>query len=421
VSVGDDEILYDLNGELALTPASNQKLFTSAAALHALGPEFTFTTRVAFDTGSSPAIFLRGSGDPILCTADLDSLAAATAVMLPRGRTWTVAGDASYFDDLPKGAGWTWDDEPDPTGMFISPLSLNGNTIRVLVRPGPAGGDPVRVTSEPVTSYVALENSAVTAPDSSHSSLTITRKWREHSNTITIAGSMCAADTQATETLSIAGPEWYTLTVFRERLEALGIRCGGLVLDTIPAGLQYCARISHRLDSVLTYMNLESDNLSAENVLKTIAAEKGGPPGSAQAGIGWVNNVLSGMGIDTTKLAMADGSGVSRYNLATAASITSLLVAMARSPDMFPGWYRSLPVAGTSGTLAQRMKATAAEGNLRAKTGTLRGTSSLSGYVTTADGELLAFSILMQHYPASARQYRLVQDRVGAFLASSRR
>jgi D-alanyl-D-alanine carboxypeptidase/D-alanyl-D-alanine-endopeptidase (penicillin-binding protein 4) len=194
-----------------------------------------------------------------------------------------------------------------------------------------------------------------------------------------------------------------------------------VLLDTIPRGLGEITRRSHGLDSVLTYMNLVSDNLSAENLLKTFAAERWGKPGTAEAGAHIMRQIMSLYGVDSTSMVIADGSGVSRYNLTSAWAICSLLQHMARRDDLFPLWLSTLPVAGRSGTLSGRMKNTPAEGNLRAKTGTLAGVSSLSGFVTTAEGERLAFSILMEHFPSASRRYRQVQDRIGAFLAGMKR
>ncbi len=421
ISLTDGETLYDLNGGLALTPASNQKLFTSACALSKLGPAFLFRTRVFVDTSSPARIIVRGSGDPMLTTRDIDTLAAAIRSAVSPAISWTVAGDLSVFDDLNRGSGWTWDGEPDPTEMSISPLSLNGNTVRILVRPGGRPGDSARVEVDPPTSYVQIENTATTDTAGSTSTIEVSRNWREHLNSITVKGAISPPDTLIDATLSIADPHWYTLTVLREKLEARGLRCSGILLDTVPHGAPEIARCERRLDSVLTYMNLVSDNLSAENVLKTLAAEKTGIPGSAVAGAEVVRQFLAGIGIDTTRMVIADGSGVSRYNLTSAGAVTTLLAAMRGRTDLFPAWYATLPLAGVSGTVSARMRGTTAQGNLRAKTGTLRGVSSLSGYVTSADGEELAFSMLMQHYPARAREYRRVQDRIGAFLAGLRR
>ena len=421
VSLKTGETLYDLNGGLCMTPASNMKLFTSAYVLSALGPSYRFSTRVFIDTSVLPRIILRGAGDPILSSADFDSLAAAIRAGVSSLPAWTLAGDASLFDDLQKGPGWAWDDEPDPSVMFISPLSLNGNAINISVLPGKAPGDSLQVTTDPPTSYVSVENTGVTKADADRHSLHVTRDWRTQSNTLRVSGEMRPGDTPLVTTLSVAGPEWYTLTVLREKLEAWGLHFTGIVLDTVPPGAGEIARCEHRLDTVLTYMNLNSDNLSAENLLKTAAAEKSGPPGSTESGVRLMRIFLAGLGIDTSRIVIADGSGISRYNLVSADAIIALLAGMHERVDLFPLWYRTLPIAGVSGTIAHRMRGTPAEGNLRAKTGTLNGVSTLSGYVTTADGDPLAFSILMEFFPSSEREYRQVQDRIGAYLAALRR
>lgn len=421
VSLTRGETLYDLNGTLDFNPASNEKLFTSSCALDALGGAYRFRTRVLADTAGPPRIIIRGSGDPMLDTKNLDTLAAALRASLPPESTWTIAGDLTLFDDLPRGPGWAWDDEPDPSAMSISPLSLNSNTVAVTVRPGSKAGDSARVAIDPPTSYAGLDNEATTDTAGAKSSIDVTRNWRERLNTVIVRGKIAPQDTAEATTICVADPHWYALTVFREKLEAWGLRCSGLVLDTVPRGAVEYAACEHRLDSVLVFMNHESDNLSAENILKTIAAEKTGLPGTTAGGTEFVKAFLAGLGIDTVSIVIADGSGVSRYNLTTAGTITSLLTAMRKRTDIFPAWYASLPVAGRGGTIARRMRGTPAEGNLKAKTGTLEGVSALSGYVTTADGEELAFSMLMQNFPARAGEYRRAQDRIGAYLAGVRR
>jgi D-alanyl-D-alanine carboxypeptidase/D-alanyl-D-alanine-endopeptidase (penicillin-binding protein 4) len=117
------------------------------------------------------------------------------------------------------------------------------------------------------------------------------------------------------------------------------------------------------------------------------------------------------------KIAIVDGSGLSRMNLTSASAITRVLTTMYYDRRHANTFLSSLPIAGVDGTLANRMKGTPAAGNLRAKTGTLSGVTALSGYVMTADGKPLAFSMMMQNFSTSSRDYRLAQDRIGAFLA----
>jgi D-alanyl-D-alanine carboxypeptidase/D-alanyl-D-alanine-endopeptidase (penicillin-binding protein 4) len=164
-------------------------------------------------------------------------------------------------------------------------------------------------------------------------------------------------------------------------------------------------------------LNKVSDNLSAENTLKTLAAIKRGVPGTAVSGIYVVNEFLATLGIDTTGYLMVDGSGVSHYNLLTTEMLIQLLRGMYNRHDLFSLFYESLPIAGVDGTLRGRMKAMAAEGNVRAKTGTISGVSSLSGYVKSRENEMLAFSIMMQNFIKPNQLYREAQDRIANLLA----
>jgi len=421
VSLSTGETLYELNSDLIFNPASNQKLFTSAAALWELGEDFLFKTRISFDTLNVDQIFVKGFGDPFLSTADIESIATVVSRSLPGGKTWTIVGDVSYFDDLYLGSGWMWDDEPSCYNMFLTPLSVNGNCIDVHVRPGSLGGDSVEVSTEPRTRYVTIENNGRTVEDTVINALEVSRKWRERLNAISVAGEMLKGDSLSSTELSVWQPEHYTLTLLAEKLQGQAATIGGIRLDTVPSTATPILDYTHRLDSVVTYLNKESDNLSAENILKTLGAEKRSVPGSAAKGISVLHEFLNGNDIDTSRIVLVDGSGLSRYNLTSADVLIRLLLAMHKRPEHFDAFYTSLPIAGVDGTLSDRMKGSPAEGNLRAKTGTLNGVSSLSGYVHTADGEFLAFSVLMQKFPGSAQAYRQVQDRLGILLATMRR
>lgn len=416
VSLTTGENLYELNSDMLFMPASNEKLFTSAAALVELGRDFDFRTSVSVEWDSS-RIFIKGSGDPLLSTSDLDSLARVLKDSLPADSNWTLVGDVSYFDDIYWGEGWMWDDEGENYNAPISPLTVNSNTITVQVRPGKLEDALVRIGTVPPSSYVSVENTATTPVDTPIVPLKVSRKWRERSNTITVTGQMLHRDTLSEHHPSIWQPERYFLTLLAERLESYGLKLKGIAIDTLSASCINLTEYSHGLDSVVTFLNKTSDNLSAENLLKTLSAERNGKPGTAQSGVSLVKRFLSTIGVDTTRQLMVDGSGLSRYNLASPDIITRLLAEMYNRPDVFDVFYNSLPVAGVDGTLSGRMKGTSAEGNLRGKTGTLSGVSSLSGYVKTTNGEMVAFSILVNNFASSPRMYRLVQDRIGVIMS----
>ena len=248
--------------------------------------------------------------------------------------------------------------------------------------------------------------------------LSISRLYKERSNTILIEGEMLPSATPITRELSVWKPELYTATLFTEALQRNGISVGKRpVLGQVPPSDREIASHARMIDSVIINMNKVSDNLTAEMLLKTVDAVSNNVPGSSEGGTFVVNKFLSTMGIDTTKYRITDGSGLSYHNLVTAEMIVQLLEGMQHQTEVFPLFYQSLPIAGVDGTIRNRMKKTPAEGNLRAKTGTISGVSSLSGYVQTLDGERLIFSMSMQNFIYPTRLYQRAQDKIGALLA----
>ncbi len=423
VSVDNRDVLYDRNSTLLFHPASNMKLFTSATALVMLDEEFTLNTAlfmdgIVEDSVLNGNIYLKGFGDPLLDSVNLATIArefASRGISFINGN---LVGDVSYFDDLYWGNGWMWDDEPEPTEMFITPLSVNHNTITVFVRPGMRSGDPAVVQAQPATRYVEILNEAITVQDTVREELEVTRLWRDRSNVIHVTGEILETASPEKQTLSVWKPELYLLTLFDEELQRHGVVVSDdLKIETVPDDAHEMFKLERPIDSVVVYLNKESDNLSAENILKTLGAEFLGHPGTAENGILIMRDFIAALGIDTTRFTVADGSGVSRYNLVSAETIIEVLLAMTWNPEIFKRFSTSLSIAGVDGTLENRMKGTIAEGNARAKTGTLRGVSNLSGYVTTRDGELLAFSILMQNYLDESKPYTELQDRIVTMLA----
>ncbi len=423
VSLDNNEVLYERDARMLLRPASNMKLLTAAAALSTLGKNFQLKTEMYADTVVTNgilhgSIYLKGFGDP-----DFNSLQLADFLSTLKARGMTriegnVVGDATYFDDERWGVGWMWDDEPSGFAAYNSALSINRNCVEVSVTPSTNAGDTALVTMTPLTQYVSLLNTATTGTDTAALTLEISRKFKERLNAITVKGQIPRGTKAQKEAVSVWGPEMYFLTLVKEELQRQNIAVGGkLVLDTIPSSAVLLARHFQPIDSMVVFLNKMSDNLSAENTVKILGAESYGAPGTTEHGISSVKRTLYSFSIDTTKFLMVDGSGVSHYDLLTPDILVTLLRGMYAKKDLFDLYYSSLPNAGVDGLLANRMKGTPAQNNLHAKTGSLGGVSSLSGYVTTADGELLAFSMMMQNYIGPGEPYRKMQDAIGALMA----
>jgi D-alanyl-D-alanine carboxypeptidase/D-alanyl-D-alanine-endopeptidase (penicillin-binding protein 4) len=418
VSLENGNVLYDRDSKALMNPGSNVKLLTSAAALSILDTNYQFKTAVFVDTSPFDGIlagniYMKGYGDPDLKTSDLDSLAHAVRRIGITSIEGDIIVDDSFFDDNYWGAGWTWDDESDPDAPYINALSVNKNCIRITLL---TDSTTIYPYLEPMTDFVTVINRAKLTSDSIRTPLKIKRLYLNNPNTIITEGEL-SWFSQVTKKFSLRRPEYYTGTLLKESLRHAGIFVDGNVVDGVtPIGVREIAQHYQPIEKMITNMNKVSDNLSAENVLKVLGTTVNGIPGSAKSGIFVIKRFLSNLGIDTSKLSVVDGSGVSRYNLLSADQLVQFLTAMYKQPRIFPIFYNSLPLAGIDGTLAQRMTTYPAACNLRAKTGNLNGVSCLSGYVLTRDGEMLVFSMMMQNFITPAANYHQVQDRIGSIL-----
>jgi serine-type D-Ala-D-Ala carboxypeptidase/endopeptidase (penicillin-binding protein 4) len=419
VSLEKGDTLFEHNSKILMNPGSNMKLLTSAAALSILDTNYQFSTAVFIDSTPfkgilSGSIYLKGYGDPDLKTSDLDSLAMEVYRMGITDIKGNIIVDDSFFDDDYWGAGWVWDDESEPEAPQINALSVNKNCVRISL-----AADSVSVYPylEPRTEYVTVINKTKPAIDSITAPLKFKRLSLNNPNTILVEGELLKFSL-STQKVPICRPEYYTGVLFKESLKQAGINVRGNIVDgTTPLGIREIARHNQSMGETITYMNKVSDNLSAENILKVLGTAMYGIPGSAKSGVFVINRFLSDMGIDTTKLSIVDGSGVSRYNLLSADQLVQLLSAIYKRSRIFPVFYNSLPIAGVDGTLSRRMTTFPAASNLHAKTGNLNGVSCLSGYVLSRDGEMLVFSIMIQNFIAPASYYLRIQDRIGSLLA----
>jgi len=417
VSLKTGETLYEMNPNLLVSPASLQKLFIGAAALSYLGPDHSIETSIA-KSSDQPTLFLRGCGDPLLKTADLTIMADTLGAILPGANTYTLVGDTSCFDDLYWGKGWMWDDEPSPQAMYLTPLSVNKNTVRVMVTPGKKAALPATIATEPPTRYLQIENTATTAAPGGACAITITRPPGDRENRVHVAGTLAADCPATTRQLTVWRPELYSLTLLGELLNQAGVPTKVPTMGGAPASGETIVAIRHSLGDIVTEMLKTSDNLSAENLLKYLSHVKSLDKGSAKDGILWVKAYLEHKGLATDLLQFVDGSGLSRYNLTTADAVTRLLVAVYADPLVSPFFINALAIAGIDGTLKERMKGTPAQGVLKGKTGSMEGISALAGYTTTAAGDPLAFTMIMPNVIGPLGKARDLQDRLAVLLTT---
>lgn len=429
VSLKTGETLYERDNEKLFHPASNMKLLSTAAALKVLGPTWQFNTDLLADSSTVGKIqidgnlYVRGSGDPDLLTEDLEDLATRLA---QRGITRVkgdIICDATYLDDLHWGKGWMWDDVSAWYWAPISALTVNDNCVELTVEPAEKVGEALNYRLKPETAFMQVNNTGLTVAGTDTAavdSFRVLRRWRPAENVIDVSGGRTTGHRSRTWTIDVVDAPLYVGTLLKEILAQKGIVVDGTVrMDKTGKSAMLLARhTSETLAVSVMNTNKVSDNLSAELLLKIVGAEAQGVPGTADKGISQIYRILAEAGIDSMSYYLADGSGVSRYNTVTSDVMIGVLQAMHDDFSVAAEFKASLPIAGKDGTLDYRMQDSPAEGNLRAKTGSLRGVSSLAGYTVTADGEELAFSILMEHFVVRTSKIRAVQDRIGAILSS---
>ncbi|RMT95285.1 hypothetical protein ALP39_03061 [Pseudomonas marginalis pv. marginalis] len=419
--------LYQHNPRTRLIPASNLKLLTTAAAMDVLGPQYRFATQLLSNgpqqgerlTGN---LYLRGLGDPTTQFADYQALAAQLASQGVRQVQGDLVFDDSFFDAERLGVDWAQDDESTYYGAQISALTVSPNadfdagTLIVTAKAPVIAGQPVTVSLSPPTDYVQLSNHAVSGPGDSYG---ITRQ--HGTNLLQLTGTL-APGKQSRQWVSVWEPTQLVATLFEQALAQQGIEVLGrrVIGGASPGTARVLAEHqSAPLQALITPLLKLSNNNMSEALLKAMG-RKTVNAGTAQAGAAAVAAFMRRQGLDPATLVQVDGSGLSRRNLVSSQNLTDLLLATARQP-WFDAWYSALPIAGnadrmTGGSLRYRLRGTAAENNLHAKTGSMAGVSSLSGYITDAQGRRLVFSMISNNYLSDAAPIRALENRVALAL-----
>jgi serine-type D-Ala-D-Ala carboxypeptidase/endopeptidase (penicillin-binding protein 4) len=433
-SLDNDEVLYGVNTRKLMLPASSMKVVTLAAAAEKLGWDFRYDTAVyaagTIDNGVLQGdLVVTGSGDPSLTIADglADRVFAEWAGALKqrgiRAIAGRIVGDDNQFEDETLGFGWSWDDLPDDYAAGVGALQFNENAARVTVGPGPSAGDSAGVAIAPPDSGLTLANAVVTGPAGGAASIATRRL--PGATTLELRGSIAAGAAPATLDVAVDNPTLFFVSSLRRALIANGIDVRGEAMDIDaiqkpphPSGAPLAARKSPPLSELAVRLMKISQNQYAETLLKTMSD---GTVKSAAAGRIAAQAILHGWGVQPGELVMRDGSGLTRYDFVSPEALITVLAHVYRDAKLRGPFEASLPVAGRDGTVANRMKGTPAEGNARAKSGSMTGVRSLSGYVTSAGGEHLVFAIVANNFETPPDVVNAATDAIVVKLAEFRR
>ncbi|MCU1268316.1 MAG: D-alanyl-D-alanine carboxypeptidase/D-alanyl-D-alanine-endopeptidase [Acidobacteria bacterium] len=447
ISLRNGRVLYARNADKLFTPASNMKIYTTAIALDQLGASYRWRTSVyakapaGVDGVISGDLTLYGRGAPDLSSrpgkeapASLVQLAESLYQRGVRHINGNVVGDESYFRGEPWGDGWQWNDIQWYFGAEPSALSIDDNEVDVEIKPSAAANQPpvARLSSEQpdlkLTSDIDLTKSGEPMTVGIHRGLS--------DNNFHVWGEFPAGSRSFGARLSIHDPARLAAGLFIAALQARGITVAGEIRtrDFRTAQSQrfnpsqaneLTYVLSRPLDEIVRATNKESINLNAELILRTLGRERGDQApdadphrtherGDDEAGLAVVRQWLDRKAITTKNLALHDGSGLSRLDLVTPETTARLLQATTQTATAAI-FRASLPVAGTDGTLRGRLRSY--KDRVWAKTGSLTYDNSLSGYLATADGTELAFSIMCNDQTSRAGSIQLI-DKIVETLAN---
>jgi D-alanyl-D-alanine carboxypeptidase/D-alanyl-D-alanine-endopeptidase (penicillin-binding protein 4) len=466
VSLATGQTLYAQNADKLFTPASNTKLFTTAAALALIGPDYKFRTTVE-TTGAldrygrlNGDLVLVGHGDPNLSGRELpydlrtqrsddpiQALEALADALVQKGVKFIdgdIVADDSYFAFERYGEGWSQDDLIWGDGAPVSALTINDNVVFVNILPADRPGEKAFVSAKPFADYYRLDNRIITTPAGTGRKLSINRE--PGSTVLTLWGNMPLDDAGANEALAVEDPAEFAAGLFRQLLEKRGIIIyghqrthhtdlaslstfsvttlaparGGRVNEGIsdkdkdrdgdgqPRPLKADQPVtlatyeSKPLLQDIRVINKVSQNLHAEILLRLLGRERGNA-GTIEGGLEVLRGFLNQAGISSDQYVFYDGSGLSRQNLVTPHAIVELLRYSAEQP--WGADYKStFPVAGVDGSLTERLTSPSLRNRVMAKTGSLGGVKALSGYATTNSGQVVVFSILSNNFNLPAKR-----------------
>lgn len=473
VTTLDGRTIFSLNEGQLFLPASNAKLFTTAAAFALLGPDINdigrfCETSVRYattpDGKQGNDLEIVGRGDPSLsgrvlpynakterapdALSELEKLADQVQAKGIRTINGDIIGDDTWYLFERFGTGWAWDDLQWEYGAPVSALTINDNFVALNILPGKEAGDPAVTSFNPAVAYYTLQNTIVTSARGTEPRIGVDRQ--PGSRFVRVYGTVPAGNTGVHLALSIEDPAEYAAAAFREMLIARKIDVKGSararhrlpeatqdfntaihqpltlkpfvpgqgqMLLPIPTPYTLVTRLAPPIAQDLTVINKVSQNLHAELVLRLLGKTHG-DDGSVEQGVRVVRQFAQNAGVGAHDIFFYDGSGLSMNDEVTPRAITTLLRYASQQP-WGEAFRQTLPVGGVDGSLATRFMRDGLAGKVFGKTGTLAEVSTLSGYVVAKSGKILAFSILCNNHVAASDTSSATIDRVVEAIAAA--
>jgi D-alanyl-D-alanine carboxypeptidase/D-alanyl-D-alanine-endopeptidase (penicillin-binding protein 4) len=414
IDVKTGDALFDLNGTLALTPASTTKLFSTAAAFYFQGKGATVNTEVLYDGVLSDGVvsgnvYLVGNGDAMLTTPDLEYMADRIRAAGVRRITGNVVGDGFRFDDVPERSQYSGDGEVVQPLPPITALTVNDGIVTVVVS---NVGGTVRAQTVPTSASLSVNVLG------GKGRLSVQPSTNAQGHTTFVVSGRPPVGRTLSRSFTMPRPALTAAGIFASRLASGGVVVDGTVTErAAPAGATSLAVFRRPLTDIASVVNKRSHNYLAEHCFMMVGAHCGEYVRTAARAKRAIIEVLDSLRVPQYGATFNDGSGLSRRNRSSAVTQVHLLRS-AYMQSWGQAWRSTLSIAGRDGSLRGRMIGTAAENNCVGKTGTLRNVSALSGFVRAADGTDLAFAVI-SNGPA-VRTFKAVENHVAVTLAQFR-
>ena len=446
IDVEENRVLASHNPDLSLIPASSLKTVTTSTALAVLGPEYQFKTELAYDGQLSKDgvlsgnLYIKGYGDPTLGSGEMEGYPAMEEVfrifveaVKKKGIKkieGLVVGDGTHFETAVHAPTWQWNDIGNYYGAGPSGLNIHENLYYLNFKlSATLAQGPSIVSVEPEVPYLIFVNELKSAGKNTGDNAYIF--GAPYTYTRYVRGTLPIGNRQFKVKGSLPDPAFFVASTLTTRLEAGGVKTSKFSTtqrELIREGKQQQGKqqqgkrttiYTHKsppLWQIVERANQESINLYCESLLKTMGHKKYGK-GTNSAGLQIVREFWEARGLSWDGFVMKDGSGLSPRSTVSTRHLADLLRKVAKDPLIYRYFEKSLPIAGRTGTLKNMLKNTAAEGKMRAKSGSMSRVRSYSGYVETKSGKLVSFSIIANHFLGKSSAMRKRMEVVMAKIA----
>jgi D-alanyl-D-alanine carboxypeptidase/D-alanyl-D-alanine-endopeptidase (penicillin-binding protein 4) len=399
--MGEVDTYFSQNSDKLFIPASTSKLVTLGAVLHELKPSYKFKTNLVSSAKIAQGalqgdLYLKGAGDPAFVSENMWFIVNE----LTRAGVSSVEGDVVVDDLLYDHVRWGDDRQEERVDRaYDAPLgamSMNWNSVSVYVRPGDKVGDKLKVFADVASPYIKVKNETKTVAAGKGKTVTIERTSEEGFNgdVVVVSGAMALGLPELTVYKNITQPDVWSGYNLVEFLRQRGVAVKGKVrTGAAPKDAAVLATSeSKALSFIVADMAKWSNNYVADMLVKAVSAEAGEAPATFNGGLEHVLKYLDGTGLKRADYSFVNAAGFTRKNKLTPKQLGRVLERVRADFVIFPEYLQALPIAGVDGTLRNRMKGTAAEHWVRAKTGLLNGVAALAGYAGRENGQIVAFA-----------------------------